>query len=292
VVELGVGPRLRPLGGTQVNRVWPTARRKLIGPFIFFDHLQPTELPPGLGIDVPPHPHIGLATITYLFAGELIHRDSLGVEQAICPGDVNWMTAGRGIVHSERSGPGERARPSMLHGVQCWVALPTAAEHDEPSFRHWPADVLPIVETPGIRLRVIAGAAFGATAPVATATPLFYVEADVHEGASVALDADLGQRGVYVVSGTVVVDGSRHGAGRLIVLRDGVSATLTATVTAKLMMIGGAPLGGERYIWWNFVASTVEQIEAAKLAWSENRFAAVPGDEERMSMPTSQPLPR
>jgi redox-sensitive bicupin YhaK (pirin superfamily) len=276
---------MRPLGGLQVNRVWPTARRRLIGPFIFFDHLLSSELPPGHGLDVPPHPHIGLATVTYLFTGEITHRDSLGYDQAIRPGELNWMTAGRGIVHSERTPAPERANASQIHAVQAWVALPSGVEECAPRFEHYAEAVLPIVGVPGGCLRLIAGSAFGARSPVATASPLFYVEADLEAGGRLTLSADLGQRAVYGVNGSFAVDGELHSSAQMLVLRDGIDVELVATEPAKLMLLGGAPLAGERYVWWNFVASDEARIEAAKQRWREQRFPRVPGDDELMPLP-------
>ena len=285
VVELAVGPRLRPLGGLEVNRVWPTARRRTIGPFIFFDHLTLAELPPGRGLDVPPHPHIGLAAVTYLFGGELLHRDSLGIAELIRPGELNWMTAGRGIVHSERTPPEERARTGAIHGVQSWVALPREAEDREPSFEHLDAAALPVVERPGVRLRLLAGEAFGAIAPVATLSRLFYLEADFAAGAKLTLAAGLGERGVYGVHGGIAIGSAQYGPGSMLVLRDGSDVEIRSPGPSKVMLLGGAPLGGERHIWWNFVASSKQRIERAKRDWRERRFPSVPGDDERMPLP-------
>ena len=285
VVELVVGPRLRPLEGVTVNRVWPTPRRRLIGPFIFLDHLQPVELPAGEGLDVPPHPHIGLATVTWLFEGELMHADSLGIRQAIRPGELNWMTAGRGITHSERTTDEERARRSRLHGVQVWVALPRDVESAAPTFEHVAAVDLPVIETEDARLTLIAGEAYGGKAPVATASRLFYLEARLRAGASVDFPPELGERGVYIVAGAVEIDGYAYGAGRILVLAAARACRIRAPEPATLMLLGGAALEGDRAIWWNFVACDAAAIEAAKADWAEGRFAGVPGDDERMSMP-------
>jgi redox-sensitive bicupin YhaK (pirin superfamily) len=285
VVELVVGPRLRPLEGVTVNRVWPTARRRLIGPFIFLDHLQPVELPAGRGLDVPAHPHIGLATVTYLFAGELMHRDSLGIVQAIRPGELNWMTAGRGIAHSERSTDEQRARPSLIHGVQAWVALPRASELEAPRFEHVSQADLPEFALGDARLTLIAGAAWGRTAPVNTSSPLFYVEARLETGGALEVPAELGERGVFVVEGAIAIEGQRYEDGRLLVLKDARPCRIEAAATTRLMLLGGEPLDGERLIWWNFVASDAPLIESAKRDWAEGRFPAVPGETERMSLP-------
>lgn len=285
VVDLVVGPRLRPLEGVTVNRVWPTARRRLIGPFIFLDHLEPVELPAGVGLDVPPHPHIGLATVTYLFDGELMHRDSLGIVQPIRPGELNWMTAGRGIAHSERSPDNERASASRIHGVQAWVALPRASERQEPRFEHVARGDLPRFAADDGALTLIAGTAWGRSAPVATDSPLFYAEARLDTDGRLDLPAGLGERGVFIVEGAIAIGGQVFEAGRLLVLRNGRSCRIEARTTTRLMLLGGAPLDGERSIWWNFVASDAAQIEAAKADWAAGRFADVPGETERMPLP-------
>jgi redox-sensitive bicupin YhaK (pirin superfamily) len=285
VVDLVVGPRLRPLGGFTVNRVWPTPHRRLIGPFIFLDHLVLAELPAGKGFDVPPHPHIGLATVTWLFEGELMHADSLGVRQAIRPGELNWMTAARGIAHSERSTGAERAQPSRVHGAQAWVALPQAAEAAEPTFEHIAAADLPSIEREGARLRLIAGEAYGERSPVSTASPLFYIEAALETNAVLAFPPELGQRGIYIVSGEIEIDGDEYRGGRLLALADGRACEIRARGAAALLLLGGAPLDGDRGIWWNFVSSDDAKIEAAKRDWTAGRFPPVPGDEERMPLP-------
>ena len=286
-VDLVVGPRLRNLEGLTVNRVWPIPARRLIGPFVFLDHMQPAELTAGRGLDVPPHPHIGLATVTYLFEGELLHADSLGLRQLIRPGALNWMTAGRGITHSERTPAAERARASRLHGMQAWVALPRAAEADAPRFEHVPAAELPAIERDGCTLKLIAGAAFGARAPVATASPLFYLEARLPASRGLVLPHSLGQRGIYIVSGRIAIDGREFAAGRLLVLTDGRDCRLDAGCETRLMLLGGAPLDGERLIWWNFVASNAAAIEAARADWAAGRFPPVPGDPAGMPMPAA-----
>jgi redox-sensitive bicupin YhaK (pirin superfamily) len=285
VVDLVVGPRHRQLGSFTVNRVWPTPRRRLIGPFIFLDHLLPTELPAGSGFDVPPHPHIGLATVTWLFDGELMHADSLGYKQLIRPGDLNWMTAGRGITHSERSTEAERRRASRIHGMQAWVALPPAAETEAPNFEHVASDDLPGLEIDGAVLRLIAGRAFGAESPVQTASPLFYLETRIEAGRELTLGPELGERGIYLVSGQIEIDGYGYESGRLLVLANERVCKIEARESSLLMLLGGAPLEGDRAIWWNFVASDPARIEAAKADWQADRFARVPGDEERMPLP-------
>ena len=285
VVDLVVGPRLRSLEGLTVNRVWPTPRRRLIGPFIFLDHMQPAELPAGQGLDVPPHPHIGLATVTYLFEGELMHADSLGMRQPIRPGELNWMAAGRGITHSERSTDYDRARASRIHGVQAWVALPTEAEIAEPTFEHVDAARLPRIELAGATLCLIAGEAFGERSPVAIASPLFYLEARLDAGSTIDLPAELGERGIYIVAGAIEIDGYDYAAGRILVLQNASPCCIRALKASHLMLLGGAPLEGHREVWWNFVASDAAAIEGARADWGAGRFPQVPGDDEVMPLP-------
>jgi len=284
-VELVVGPRLRPLGGLTVNRVWPTARRRLVGPFIFFDHMQRAELPAGIGLDVPPHPHIGLATVTYLFEGEILHADSLGCRQPIVPGEINWMTAGRGITHSERSTDAERGRRTAIHGIQTWVALPEALEDCEPSFAHHPGSELPASAAGGVQLRLLAGAGFGMESGVRPGFDLFYAEARARSQASLELAAGLGQRGVYIVSGAVDIGRSRYEEGRVLVLADGADAELVFPRDSHVMLFGGAALGADRYIDWNFVATDRAKIERAREDWAARRFPPVPGDDGYMPLP-------
>lgn len=284
-VTLVVEPRIRDLEGFEINRAWPTARRRLIGPFVFFDHLLPVTTPPARGFDVPPHPHIGLATITYLFAGELVHRDSLGIEQLIRPGELNWMTAGRGIVHSERSSDGARAASSDLHAIQAWVALPKALESTEPSFRHYASAPVPRIEYDRAELTIMAGTAFGSSSPALTSSELFFVEARLPSGARIRLDPVLGDRAVYVVSGSVRLGTVAYTALRLLVCESGADVVIEATADARLMLFGGQPLDGERHVWWNFVSSSREKIEAAKQAWRDGRFPKVAGDDGYMPLP-------
>ncbi len=284
-MDLVIDSRPRDLGGFTVRRLLPFAKRRMVGPFVFFDHLGPADLPPGQGLDVRPHPHIGLATVTYLFEGEILHRDSLGIEQAIRPGAVNWMTAGRGIVHSERSGEDERAAHARLHGIQTWVALPIAYEEAEPAFVHYGADSLPVLEQPGLSIRLIAGEALGLVSPVPTFSPLFYLHARMQADAELTLPVDLGERAVYVVSGALGVDGASHAEGTMVVFKDGAAATVRALEPAVVMLFGGQPLEGERHVWWNFVSSSSRRIEQARSDWKEGRFDAVPGDSEFIPLP-------
>jgi redox-sensitive bicupin YhaK (pirin superfamily) len=279
--------RPRDLGGFSVRRVLPSADRRTIGPFIFFDHMGPAAFPPGGGIDVRPHPHVGLATVTYLFDGELVHRDSLGSEQTIRPGDVNWMVAGRGIVHSERT-PRERretAGGARIHGIQSWLALPAGAEEVPPSFTHHPRASLPELRLGGVSMRLIAGEAFGERAPPTVFSSLFYLEARSDAAAVVALPEEFDERAVYVVEGEIEVGGECHGIGRMLGLERGTAAGVRTLGPARLMLLGGAPLEGPRHIWWNFVSSRTERIEQAKRDWRDGRFGEVPGDPERIPLP-------
>jgi redox-sensitive bicupin YhaK (pirin superfamily) len=279
-VELEIDARTRALGGGfTVRRLLPSAARRMVGPFIFVDHMGPVQLAAGSGLDVRPHPHINLATVTFLFDGEILHRDSLGSEQPIRPGAVNWMHAGRGIAHSERSPSEARKTGPFVHGMQLWVALPTAHEEDEPSFQHHAADAIPLVETTGARLRVIAGSAYGAVSPVRVVSPLFYVEARLERGARLALPDEHRGRAAYVVEGAVAAGDKTHGPGAMLVFREGVPAEVEAREESRVMLLGGAPLDGERHIWWNFVSSSPERIERAKDDWRNGRFGRVPGDD-------------
>jgi hypothetical protein len=275
-----IDARARDLGGFTVGRVLPAAAGKLIGPFIFFDHMGPAAFPPGHGIDVRPHPHIGLATVTYLFEGEIVHRDSLGSQQPIRPGDVNWMTAGRGITHSERTGPGPRQSGARVDGLQLWVALPLEHEENDPEFHHHPARDLPAVGIDGTRVRVLAGSAFGETSPVRTFSPLFYADAAMPKGNELRLPNEHEERAAYIVSGTVECGNERAQRGRMLVFAPGAAITLRAVSDARIALIGGAPIDGERHIFWNFVSSSPARIEQAKRDWREKRFPKVPGDEQ------------
>lgn len=279
-IEQLLTSRERDLGGFAVRRLLPAAQRRLVGPFIFFDELMPTAFPAGQGLDVRPHPHIGLATITYLFEGEILHRDGLGHVQAIRPGAVNLMIAGHGIVHSERTGPDERKKETRLHGIQSWVALPRTHEETKPAFHHHPAESLPLIERPGARLRLIVGEAFGKSSPVETFSTTLYVEVDLSKGARLQVPADHRERAAYVVSGAISLAGKSIEAGSMAVFVQGAEIVLVARETAKLMLIGGEPLYRERHIWWNFVSSSPERIEQAKEDWKSGRFVKIPGDDE------------
>jgi redox-sensitive bicupin YhaK (pirin superfamily) len=278
-------PNVRDLGGFSVRRILPGMPQRMVGPFIFFDHMGPADFAPGTGIDVRPHPHIGLATVTYLFDGEILHRDSLGTVQAIAPGDVNWMTAGRGIVHSERTGPELRASGARLQGLQTWVALPKKDESTEPAFRHHPKAALPRISAPGVELRIVAGSAFGKRAPVDVFSPTLFVGIEIEPGRSFDIDAEHEERAVYALEGDVTVAGAPLPQQHMAVLERRGSVQVKALTRARLMLVGGAKMDGERFIWWNFVASSHELIEDAKRRWKENRFAAVPGETEFIPLP-------
>jgi len=284
-VELTIEPRVRSLGEFDVRRVLPAAKRRMVGPFVFLDHMGPAVFPPGQGIAVRPHPHIGLATITYLFEGEIMHRDSLGYRQLIQPGAVNLMTAGRGIVHSERASD-DLAITSQLHGIQSWIALPLELEETEPTFLHYPASSLPELSVDGSRVRVIMGSAYGLQSPVLTYSPTLYLEASLAANAKLAVLDEAPERAVYIVSGRVDVGGNTYGEGTLAVLRGGVTVPLTAESEARVIVIGGAAIG-PRHIWWNFVSSSEARIERAKHDWAEMRMGSVPGDDEFIPLPTT-----
>jgi redox-sensitive bicupin YhaK (pirin superfamily) len=282
-VELTIEARVRSLGEFDVRRVLPAAERRMVGPFIFFDHMGPAVFPPGQGIAVRPHPHIGLATITYLFEGEIMHRDSLGYAQLIQAGAVNLMTAGHGIVHSERASD-DLAITSHLHGIQSWLALPLDREEMEPSFIHYPAAQLPEVDVDGCIVRVIMGEAFGNASPVLIHSPTLYLEVLLPHGSSFVVPASERERAAYVVSGRVRADNEERAEGVMLVARTGASLRLTAMADSRVMIIGGEPVG-PRHIWWNFVSSSTERIERAKRDWVEGRIGKISGDDEFIPLP-------
>ncbi len=282
-IELVIEPQQKDLGGFGVRRLLPSAKRQAVGPFVFLDHFGPATFPEGRGIDVRPHPHIGLATVTYLFAGELVHRDSLGHVQAIQPGAVNLMTAGRGIVHSERSGA-DRAVTSTLHGLQSWLALPAENEEMPPAFMHYPETSLPVLHLNGATVKVIIGTAYGKTSPVTAYSPLCYLEIRLPQGRDVTLPDNCPESAVYVVSGAVGIDGCTFGDGLMTVARAERAVRLRAVSDSHVMVIGGEPLG-ERHLWWNFVSSSKQRIEAAKEDWREGRFGSIPGETEFIPLP-------
>jgi hypothetical protein len=284
-LELVVVPRGVDLGDFEVRRALPHTSRRTVGPFVFFDHFGPAVFKAGNGLDVRPHPHIGLSTLTYLYDGEITHRDNLGVNAAIRPGEVNWMTAGRGIVHSERTGADRRMSGSRLHGVQLWVALPMAHEEADPDFRHHPAATLPEIDVDGARVRLLVGSAYGAESPVRTLASLFYAEARLPMNAALSLPGNIAERAAFVVDGAVGCGDTRVGASRMIVFAPGAPVALRAESDARLMLLGGAPRDGERHLWWNFVSSSKARIERAKREWTEGRFASVPGETESIPLP-------
>ncbi len=279
-IETVIVPRARDLGGFEVRRALPSAQRQMVGPFIFFDQMGPALMKAGQGFDVRPHPHIGLATVTWLFDGSIFHRDSLGSEQPISPGELNWMTAGKGIVHSERTVPADLNRDRRVFGIQSWVALPKAHEETAPAFDHVSMSELPVIEEKGISARVIAGSLYGASSPVRTHSDLFYADVQLAAGAALPLPVEHEERGIYVAEGEVEVAGQSFAEGRLLVFRPGDAITIRARTNARLMLLGGEPMDGPRYIWWNFVSSSKDRIEAAKDDWKNARFHIVPGDEK------------
>jgi redox-sensitive bicupin YhaK (pirin superfamily) len=278
-IETIIVPRARDVGGFEVRRALPAAERRMVGPFVFLDQMGPATFQPGHGMDVRPHPHINLATVTYLYAGEIFHRDTLGSAQAIRAGDLNWISAGRGIAHSERTAPNVRAAGSDVSGLQAWVALPAAEEESAPTFAHHPKHTLPLIETTGAKVRLIAGALYGARAPVRVLSDLFYADARLDAGASLPLDAEHEERALYLVDGEIDIAGDRFTPGRLLVFRPGDLITIRALQPARFMLLGGAAIDGPRHMWWNFVSSRKERIEQAKDDWKAGRFGAVPGDE-------------
>ena len=282
-VELIINPHKKDLGGFSVSRVLPSSGRRMVGPFVFFDHMGPAEFPPGEGIQVRPHPHIGLSTVTYLFEGEILHRDSLGFVQPIQAGAVNLMTAGRGIVHSERAGE-DLHKTSRLHGIQSWMALPTNMEECNPDFVHYPVNELTAFEIEGVTVRVIMGEAYGHVSPVTTYAPTLYLECLLPAGSALILPDTYDEQAIYVVSGDSLVDDRSVTDGQMAVVCPGKILRLEAVNDSHVMVIGGASLG-KRHIWWNFVSSSKERIEQAKMDWQENRFDAVPGETEFIPLP-------
>lgn len=285
LIEAIVEGRTHDLGGFSVRRVLPSVQRRAVGPFVFVDHMGPARFGPGAGVAVRAHPHIGLATVTWLFEGALVHRDNLGNVQVIEPGEVNWMTAGRGIAHSERSRPEDFAAGMRFHGIQTWVALPRADEEAEPAFFHHPGDTVPRVERAGVRLDVVAGTAYGVASPVRVHSPTLYVAATLQAGATQAVDTGHEERAVYVADGLLDIDGARLGSGQMAVFTPGAAVVLEALADTRAMLLGGAPLDGPRHLWWNFVASVPDRIERAKRDWREGRFALPPGETESIPLP-------
>ena len=275
--------------GFFVTRLLPQIGRRSIGPFVFFDYFGPVDFPPGRGLDVRPHPHIGLATITYLFDGSMMHRDTLGSALEIAPGDVNWMTAGSGIAHSERTGDQVRAAGHRMHGIQSWIGLPQSDEEAPPAFHHFAAADLPEREDQGVTLRMIAGHAFGLISPVKTFSPIFYADARFDAGGALHYTADHQERAMFVIEGEIQTGASDiHGPGAMLMLEGDEVVTLYADAPARVMLLGGAPLDGERHIWWNFVSSSKERIERAKQDWKNGKFGLIPGDDQEF-IPLPEP---
>jgi redox-sensitive bicupin YhaK (pirin superfamily) len=286
--EMVIVPPVRDLGdGFKVRRALPSAHRRMVGPFIFVDQMGPTAFDAGTGLDVRPHPHIGLATVTWLLEGEILHRDSIGSVQSIRPGEVNWMTAGAGIAHSERTGPETRAAGGTLYGLQTWVALPAAHEETAPGFSHHKAGELPAIEAEGVRLTLIAGASDGLVSPVPTFSDMIYADITLAPGARYRLKAEHVERAIYVVSGTVTVEGQTGGFAEheLVIFRPGAEIVLRADGPTRLMLVGGEPFPEPRHIYWNFVSSRPDRIEQAKEDWRNRRFAEVPGEREFIPLP-------
>lgn len=292
-IETGIVSRAVDLGEMAVCRALPSRERQMVGPFIFFDEMGPAEFLTDQGVDVRPHPHINLATLTYLLQGRIWHRDSTGADQLIEPGAVNWMRAGRGVVHSERTDDEKKATGQRLSGVQSWMALPVAAEESDPAFLHHAATETPVIEAHGVTARLIAGDAFGASSPLAVASPTLYADAQLAAGAVMPVDAGYDERAIYVLEGEIAIAGDRFERGQLLVLRSGDPHAVRAVTAARVMLFGGEPMEGPRWIWWNFVSSRLDRIEQAKEEWARGRFDTVPGDEaEFIPLPEGPGGPR
>jgi redox-sensitive bicupin YhaK (pirin superfamily) len=292
-VEMVIVPRTNDIGGFEVRRALPSSQRRMVGPFVFFDQMGPGRFRVGEGLDVRPHPHIGLATLTYVFEGEILHRDSLGTIQTIQPGALNWMVAGKGIVHSERTPPALRPLETSLFGIQAWIALPKAHEETAPSFQHHPANARPMIDGDGVHIHLITGQLFGERSPVATFSEMFYAEARLDAGARLALPAEHEERAIYVVEGRVAVDGTPFEPGQFLVLKPSTTVDLAAPSHAgtRLMLLGGATMDGPRHVYWNFVSSSRERIEHAKADWRQGRFEAVPDETDFIPLPPDPPPP-
>lgn len=292
MVDMVIEARRKDLGGFEVGRILPFAMRRMVGPFIFLDHMGPATFAPGRGMDVRPHPHIGLSTVTYLFDGEILHRDNLGFRQAIRPGAVNWMTAGSGVVHSERTDDLRRETGGRVHGMQAWVALPDGAEEVDPAFEHYPGTDMPTYESGGLLGRLIAGEAYGARSAVKVSSPLFYVHWEMARGSVGALPKGHSERAAYVVSGRVEADGVDLPAGSMAVFAAADPAVVTALEPSTVMLLGGEPVG-PRHIWWNFVSSSKDRLEQAKADWAQGRMRLPQGDDaEFIPLPEDAPPPQ
>ncbi len=285
LIKAVIRPQPRDLGGLKVRRALPDRALKAVGPFIFLDEMGPVAFPAGQGIDVGPHPHIGLSTLTWLIAGEILHRDSLGSVERIRPGAVNWMTAGSGVAHSERTPPEVRAAGSTLHGIQMWLALPRPHEEVPASFQHVPARDLPVWSRGGCRTVLIAGNGWGERSPVRVYSPTLCADATLDAGATLTIEAEHEERALYPVAGTITIAGTRFGTSQMVALQAGVPVELRAESEARIIVIGGAPLDGPRHLWWNFVSSRLERIKQAKADWAAGRFAKVAGDDASIPLP-------
>ncbi len=291
MIELVIDSRRRDLGGFEVGRVLPFAKHRTVGPFVFFDHMGPVDMPAGIprSTDVRPHPHIGLSTVTYLFSGEMRHQDSVGSDQQIRPGEVNWMTAGKGISHSERFDGPLRDHGGAMHGIQAWVALPTELEEIDPAFAHYAGDDLPYYEGGGMKARLIAGTGFGAKANVKTHSPMVYAHWELTAGAKAGVPTDHPERAIFIAKGEVEVDGRNYVEGQMLVFAPGDTVTVTAVQNSTVMVLGGEPLG-ERHIWWNFVSSSKDRIEQAKADWKAGRIPLPQHDhDEYIPLPEDPP---
>jgi redox-sensitive bicupin YhaK (pirin superfamily) len=291
MIELVIDAVRKDLGGFEVGRILPFVKKRMVGPFVFLDHLGPASFAPGAGIDVRPHPHIGLSTVTYLMAGRIFHQDNLGFRQAITPGEVNWMTAGRGIVHSERTELAVRESGQAVHGLQAWVALPVENEEDAPAFDHYGSDDLPTYQEDKVWGRLVAGSAFGAQAKVKTHSPLFYVHWEMQPGGRGGLPSGHKERAAYVAAGTISIDGREFSSGQMIVFEDGADPVIEAVTAATVMLLGGEPLG-PRHVWWNFVSHSLDRIDQAKADWKAGRLSLPPQDDvEFIPLPETPPPP-
>ncbi|MGF1523376.1 MAG: pirin family protein [Leptolyngbyaceae cyanobacterium] len=286
-VQTLIKPHIQDLGAFAARRLLPNDDRMMVGPFIFFDHLGPATFPPGKGVDVRPHPHINLATVTYLFEGALLHRDSLGTIQTIRPGEVNWMTAGKGISHSERSPDRDRATQSTLHGIQTWVALPEAEEEREPCFRHHPAADIPTWESNGVVVKLVAGAAYGHVSPVQAFSPILYLDLQFSRGGRFTLTADYSEQAIYSVTPGLMIEGAPLEQHRLAIAASNRAVEIASSDSGRCIVIGGEPLG-TRYKWWNFVSSRLDRIEQAKKDWQDGKFGQVPEETEFIPLPTDR----
>ncbi len=280
LIEQVIVPRVHDLGGFQVRRALPARGRQMVGPFIFFDQAGPSEFIIGEGVDVRPHPHIGLATVTYLIDGQLLHKDSLGYEQTIRPGELNLMSSGSGIVHSERTPQENRQTPGRLFGIQAWAALPKSHEEGQPAFAHHAIDELPRIEGEGKRVRLVMGEIYGQSSPASFPHPTLYAEVMLAPGAILPVDPDFDERAIYILSGEIDIAGDTFGSGQLLVLHPGDRISILANSNSRLILLGGEPMDGPRHLWWNFVSSSKDRIEAAKEDWRQGRFDTVPGDAE------------